>query len=909
VGRQAELAQVDAFVAAVPEGLRTLAVVGPAGIGKTTVWLEGVRRARKRDFRVLSVRASGAEAQLSFAALTDLLAPVEEEVFSALASPQRRALDVALLRADADHGRADGRVVSTAVLSLLEELARSGPVVVAVDDAQWLDSATAETLAFAARRLEGLPVGVLVSVRAEGARGETFERAVPSELREEVALGPLSVAALHDVLKQELGIVFPRPVLVRIVGECEGNPFYALEIARELQRTGVPGTQEPLPIPQEIRMLTGSRLGRLPRRTQDELLVASSLSRPTATFVDVEALAPAEEAGIVHVGTDGRIRFSHPLFASAVYDSAPAGVKRRLHRDLAERMDDPEERARHLALVAGGPDEAVAKALDEAARHAAERGASAAAAELARRALDLTASVGNEVGVGRRLVAARHLLDAGDSEEAVRLLAAVEPGSIEGDLRARLLYEQGKISWYERDFERGYGLLLDALEHARDPVLRAAIHVQAAWVVQERDPLAAIPHADEVLTLVDPDTSPGRYSQALLHGAYLRLVAGQGVDLDVYERGCRLQQRNADWDQGSPVPGMLPLLLDDFERSRRFYGPGLVRSRDEGDEMSAQGTLLRLVEIECWTGNWAAADAFADEGMRLADRISSRAYLQSALFGRGYVDAHLGRVDEAREAGERILDLYPETDAQARVLGHWILGFLALSLDDPACAVEQLDQAYAGRALSNQREPARFRFDGDHIEALIRVGELDRAEELIGELDERARTLPRPWTLAIAARCRALLLSARGDLDGALTAMHDALDHHSRLQMPFERARTMLELGRLLRRRKERREARVALQEALAVFEELGAPLWADRTRAELERVPVRRAPSDLSPTEETIASLAATGLTNRAIAERIYLSPKTIEGNLARAYRKLGIRSRAELGRAMAERERVTET
>src|SRR5581483_8408852 len=176
-------------------------------------------------------------------------------------------------------------------------------------------------------------------------------------------------------------------------------------------------------------------------------------------------------------------------------------------------------------------------------------------------------------------------------------------------------------------------------------------------------------------------------------------------------------------------------------------------------------------------------------------------------------------------------------------------------------------------------------------------------------LDERIRIVPRPWIQAVRCRSRALLLSARGDLDGAMAAMIEALEHHERLQMPFERARTLLELGRLLRRRKERREARAILEEALEAFERLGAPLWAELARAELARVPVRRAPSDLSPTEETIASLAATGLTNRAIAERIYLSPKTIEGNLARVYRKLGIRSRAELGRAMAERERAAET
>jgi DNA-binding CsgD family transcriptional regulator len=910
VGRRAELGRIGAFLDAATETLRSLAVAGPPGIGKTTVLREGVRQAEECGFRVLSARPTGAEARLSFAALGDLLAPLDEELFAVLPAPQRRAIDIALLRHDLLGGKADGRVVSTALLSLLRELARRGPILLAVDDAQWLDGATAETLAFAVRRLQELPLGILVSVRVEGVRPLTFERVVTEDRREEVVLGPLSVGALHDVVKRELGLTFPRPLLVRVVSECRGNPFYALEIARELARSGVPSPREPLPLPAQIRSLTRARLARFPRRTQEALLAAASLSRPTVSLVDVEALVPAEEAGIVHVGRDGEVRFAHPLFASAVYDAAPAGSRRRAHRRLAELVSDPEERARHLALVANRPDEAVAEALEEAAARAASRGASAAAAELAGRALELTVDPRGERGVRRAIDAARHLLDVGESAEAAALLAAVDQRSLEPDFRATLLYEQGKISWYERDFERGYGLLLEAAQHARDPELLAAVHVQAAWVAQEVDPLQAIPHTDAVLSLVDPETRPGRYSQALLHGAYLRLVSGQGADLEAYDRGCELQRRNSDWNEVSPVPGMFPLLVDDFERSREFYEPGLVRSREEGDEMSVQGTLLRLVEIHLWTGNWAAADELADEGMQLADRISSRAYLGSALYSRGYVDAHLGRVDEARAEAERILALFPEPVEQvARAVAHWILGFLALSVDDPAAAAGQLDCAATAVSALNQREPARFRFDGDHVEALIRIGELDRAEGLIAALDERGRILPRPWTLAVAARSRALLLSARGDLDAAVAAMEDALRHHEGLAMPFERARTLLELGRLRRRRKERRNARSALVEALAVFEELGALLWTERARAELARVPVRRVSGDLTPTETTIASLAATGLTNRAIAERIYVSPKTVESNLARVYRKLGIRSRAELGRAMAERERLVGT
>jgi DNA-binding CsgD family transcriptional regulator len=902
VGRESEIAHVDRFLRGADA--RALAITGPAGIGKTTVWSEGVRLAAEQGSVVLTARPSGAETEFSYVGLGDLLASVDRSHLDALATPQRHAVEVALLRSQVDGPPLDARAVSTGVLSLLRELARAGPLVVAVDDAQWLDAATAEALAFCARRLEELPVRMLVSVRVEADRPDTFERAVPAALRDEVVLGPLSVATLHDIVARELGVALPRPVLVRIATACEGNPFYALELARELVRTGVPALGDRLPVPQEIRALARSRIGRLPRETQDALLAATCLSRPTAALVDVEALAPAEEAGIVQVDARGGIRFSHPLLASAVYESAPAGERRRMHRLLSEQVDDPEERARHLSLVTDRRDEAVAAVVAEAALHARSRGASLAAAELGLRAFELTPDRDSETGVRRALAAAQHLLDTGAAAEAGTLLARVDLEHLPGDLRAELLLAIGRNSWYEQDRERGYTVLLEALDHAHSPALAAAIHVEAAWVVQDVDPLVAIGHTDAVLELVDPDDHPGMYSRALLHGAYLRLVSGQGADYDAYERGVAIQQRTADWQDRSPVWGMWPLLLDDFDTARSLYEPGVAHSRAAGDEHSVQGTLVRLVEIELWTGDWARADELAREGAALAERMESQAYLGSALFASGLVDAHLGRVDEARAAGERIVELFPTGEPQ-RPLGHWVLGFLALSLEDPAGAEKELTQAAAAVAALGLREPARFRFDGDLVEAVIALGDLDRAASLIDDLERRGRILPRPWTLATAARCRGLLQSALGDLDAARASTEEALDHHARLQMPFERARTLLVFGQLLRRRKERREARAAISEALAALEELGAQLWADRARAELARVPARRAPSELTATEQAIASLAATGLTNRAIAERIYVSPKTVESNLARVYRKLGIGSRAELGRAMAERER----
>jgi DNA-binding CsgD family transcriptional regulator len=898
VGRDGELARVEEFLVAATIGLRALAIVGPAGIGKTEVWAEGMRRAREEGTLVLSARPSESERGLSFTGLSDLLDGVDVAGAESLTAAQGRALDVALLRADAGETAVDGRAVATGLLGVLRALARDRPLVIAVDDAQWLDAASAEALAFSARRLEELAVGILVSVRVDGGRPGTFERSVPAALRSDLTLGPLRVAALHLILRRHLGVVFPRPVLVRVVTACDGNPFYALEIARELAHRGVPADGR-LPIPQELQTLVHARLARLPARTREALLVASCLSRPTAALVDLEALAPAEEAGVVQVDAEGRIRFSHPLIASAVYDAAPAGKKRRLHRELAQRIDDPEERARHLSLVTDEPDEAVAAALDRAVAHAAARGASAAAAELARRALELSVDRRSETGTRRALTLAHHLLDAGDTPGATALLDATDGPWLDGDPRAEVLQVLGQILWYEHEFDRAYAKLVDALEHAVNPELAARIHVEAAWIAHEGHPLPGIEHTDAALAILDADRNPGLYSRALLFGAYLRLVSGQGADDAAYERGAELQRQNVEWDDTSPVWGMWPLLKDEFATSRSLYEWGLGRSRAEGDETSVQGSLVRLTEIACWTGNWEDADRYAAEGAELAERLGTTAFLGSALYARGLIDAHLGRVDEARAAGTRVVELFADRDQQ-RALGHWVLGFLELSFGRPDQAAAQYSRAAAIVDRLGQQDPARFRFHPDQIEAAILQGDLDSAEALLDALDARARSFPRPWILATGARCRALLLAARGDLTGAEAAARLALEHHERLEMPFEHARTLLVEGVLLRRLKRKRLARASLEEAHAIFVQLGASLWTQRAQEELRRVVVRRAPEELTATELRIARLAADGLTNRAIADQAFVSVKTVETNLKRAYGKLGISSRAQLARAL---------
>ncbi|GEM_PF-108461 len=904
-GREAETAEIEAMLGDVTRGLTALTLTGAPGIGKTTLWREGLRRAAGRGYRVLAARPSQAERALSFAGLADLLEQLPAGAIESLAPVQRRAIEVALLRAEAGPGP-PGRAAHAAMLSLVRQLAGVGPVLIAVDDAQWLDDATAEILAFALRRLERLPVGVLSTVRVEDGRPETFDSVVPAGQRRDLMIGPLGVAALHVIVRQRLRRPLPRPVLVRVVTSCGGNPFYALEIARELERTGIPPPGEPLPVPGELQGLLRSRMARLPRRTRDALLEAACQSQPTAATVDLEAIAPGEETGIVFLERTGRLRFSHPLLAAAVREAAPMARRRAVHRRLAALAADAEERARHLAAAATGPDDAVAAALDAAVDQAARRGALAAARELARRAVELTADPSGSLATWRAIRFAEHcVLGGGDPAEARAVLQARLPGCPPGDLRAELRL---KIAWAMREEGRateGYRDLCEAFTETTDPRLTARLHLQAIWMA-EADPVHGMRHCDAALALLDEAADPGTFSSLLMHRAYLRLISGGGADDEAIERGRRIEERAVrdGLTDRSPVPVIWPLLKDDLARAAKVHAEHLEWARQAGQQPLEQSMASFLSQIELLRGDWEAAARWAATLADMVEQSGSQFYWFNHLIARGMVDAHAGRHDLAAAAGAQALSIAAAAGDEPREAdARQLLGFVALSANDPGGAARHL--VAADRILTGlgQVEPAQYRFHPDLIEALIGIGELDAAAGHVRRLGDRARVLPRPWTLATGMRCRGLLLAARGDIPGAVAAMRESLKHHEDLQMPFERGRTLLAYGQVLRRGNERRRARSALDEALAIFTRLGAPAWADRARGDLRRIPVRRSAAGLTGTEEQIARLAAAGLTNRQIAERAFVSPKTVEAILTRAYAKLGVRSRVQLAQVMARR------
>ncbi|HET9435790.1 MAG TPA: AAA family ATPase, partial [Candidatus Limnocylindrales bacterium] len=368
VGRGAELEAGDAFLDRAARGPAVLVVEGEAGIGKTTVWSELVRRAEGRGFVVLAARPALAESSLSLSGIGDLLEPVGSDGFQALPEPQRQALDAALLRAEPAGRPLEGRVLGTAIRNLLERLAVTRPVVVAIDDVQWLDAASATALGFALRRIKDSPVSLLAARRSREAIPPALVDG-RSTTPEVLAIGPLSVGALHHVMKQRLSRTPSRPTLIRVHQASGGNPFFALEIVRLLAEVGEPAAGEPLPVPNDVRELLRRRVRRLPAATREVLLVAATLGVARVSVIaaalgrDIDADLETAEREAMTRTTDGLVDFLHPLLGAAIYREATPGQRREIHGRLAAIMAGTEEGARHGALASPGPDEAVAAPL------------------------------------------------------------------------------------------------------------------------------------------------------------------------------------------------------------------------------------------------------------------------------------------------------------------------------------------------------------------------------------------------------------------------------------------------------------------------------------------------------------------------------------------------------------------
>lgn len=929
VGREMELTAIDRFLDGLLRGSATLLIEGTAGIGKTTILQTAARHADEHGARILSSRPGPSETRLTYAGLLDLLDSVEDDVFATLPLPQRRALDAALLRGDAEGRSADQRSIATGFLSVLRTLSISTPVILVIDDIQWLDGPSRHVVEFVMRRLENERIGLIAAARidAETSSRAPFGTSLSTERVRHVRLGPLTVAALHDIIRVELGQTFARPMLVRIERTSEGNPFFALELARAILESGESSSGSArLPVPDDLRELLTRRIGRLPVATQRALLMAAALSQPSIDVLDARAILRAKTAGIVNVDERGRVTFTHPLLASAVYGAARADRRREVHRDLAARVTNAEERARHLALATDGPNEEVAAALMEAARSARGRGAPDAAIELVELACDLTPPEDRETFLARRFELGRNLASAGDPHRAMSVLRALAAQAPPGPVRARALLLLGFLSEWADGSVIATGICEEALVAAGDDIeLRAEIHAAASRIC-DHDAERKRSHARAALELTERGTAGSRLrAYALLAFAEAEFKAGQGILHDVFEEASRLElaEEKADPVRAAGRSHTVHLYSDVRPSDRllgilRVYadelGPARVVLEKErravteyGDDAQLARTLGRLATVELRAGNWDLADRHVRDMSKVAERTGEGVVSHRRLTLEAELAALRGELATARKAASDALAIaesngWPWEKAQALAT----LGFVDLTEGDANSAREHLDRVDESYRAMGFGEPGLFRHQADHVEALVASGDVGHAVEALDRFEEQARVTARAGAVAVAARCRGLLCSAAGDLDAALRALETALAAHETDGVPFEFARTLLVKGQIHRRRKEKVLAREALARSVQMFDQLGSMSWAERARAELDRVGSRRSDRhELTVTEERIASLAASGLTNREIAERAFLSPKTVESNLVRIYGKLGIHSRAELGRTMAQRER----
>jgi len=913
IGREEELAAIETSLAAAEQGPKALVLSGEPGIGKTILWEAGVAEARERFGAVLTCRGVEAEASLSFAALSELLAPVFDEVAPSLLPPRRRALEIALLRIEPGDVAPDAHAIGLAVLDLLSTLADRSPVLVALDDLQWLDPASAAILQIALRRLREEPVGVLVTVRTGPDVTMPFdvERSFAELRLEQLGIGPLTLGAVHSLLQERLGLDLTRPELARVQEATAGNPFFALELGRELVRTGTrPAPGQPLRVPESLRELLGGRLARLPGETLDVLLQVAALARPTVELVAatygeqervLEALETAAQEAVVEL--DGStVRFTHPLLASICYEQAPLWKRRAVHRALAGAVADVEERARHLALAAEGPDAAIASELDSAAEHAAARGATGGAAELWELAAQLTPD--DPVLMRRRRLRAAELHRlAGDFDRAFDLyedlLAEVPSGVERSDVLFGLALTQradtpALNAFYEQAQAEAAG---DDVRLARILAWRMGIHLYLA------DARAALVDARAALEKAERAGDSYLLAVTIARAGHAEAYADE-ITPGLLERGVEIEEREGlvlETDE-SPRYSFARLLarLGEVDEARAVFEELEARALERGDEGSRVMALWPWSMLEWLAGRWQRALALATAAYELTDQTQhprGRAWVGRA---KALIEADLGLVDEARASAAEALAFCEETAKEYfAIVARGVLGRLELELGNLEPAGDYLREL-PGRLLEGGFNDPSLPVWADAIETLIGLGELERAQDYLEPYELHAGRLGSPPARAGAARCRGLLAAAEGDLEGAFEAFESSLEDAD--PFPLDRARTLLCLGVVRRRAQQKRFAREALEQALAIFEELGARLWADKARAELKRISGRAPASDeLTETERRVAELAAQGRTNKEIAAELFMGVSTVEAHLSRVYRKLGIRSRTELGARLA--------
>ncbi len=916
-GRDAERARLAALVASARAGrAAVLAVLGDPGVGKSALLgdlVASVEAQQERAaIRVLMTTGVASEAPLPFAALHRLLRPVLD--WDRLPPPQARALRVVFGHEEGGGAAVEPFLLGVTTLSVLTEAAHDRPVLCVVDDAHWLDPASANALLFTARQLQADHVAMVFAGRGDDAGAGGFR---PDSLPV-LQLAGLDATAARHLLAQRGDQVPSDEVADRILAETGGNPLALLELPTELRADQLSGT-EPLPsrlaLTARVERAFLDRTRRASPDVQALLLVAAADDTGRAAVVEQAATSfgmdpaawnEAERSGLLTV-VDDHVTVRHPLVRSAVYQSATSLERRRAHAALALAMgDDPDRQTWHRAQATAGPDPAVADALNAVAERAERRGAYKAAAESYDRAAALTTTDSDRAT--RLLAAGRNAWSAGDAARARTLCVSARALADDRVLRADIDRLRGRIEFNVGSATDAHRILTRAAEQVanHDPV-RALEMAVAAGVAQCHGIDSEARLADGA---VDVDVSP---SDTPRTRCLKQLLVSLRDDL-AGNRGTALTQLHTALETALSAPdgrGDLDLLgnlgnaalhLGDDDAHRRFYALMLSTARDNADGMTVLYALQRLSFGQYTGGQWAALRTSCEEAVTLGIGIGQRPSTAGPQAWLTVLAALQGRpdYDERLAALEELLDAQPPVGVLAQPvedLTRWAKGIRALLGGAPADALHQLRQI---------RQPVLVAMSAqDRIDAGIHGGDCDRAGSWIEDLAAFAADTGLAWAHATTAFGRALV-SDHDDDDAPRIAelFETSLHHHASADRPYDRARVQLAYGEFLRRRQRRVDARGPLRAALSTFEDLHAEPFADRARQELRasgETARKRDPStvlNLTPMERKVAELVGQGLSNKDVASRCWVSPRTVAFHLRNVFTKLGISSRGELAR-----------
>jgi DNA-binding CsgD family transcriptional regulator len=901
-GRAAEQGAIDALLAGAREGVSgALVIRGEPGIGKTA--LLHYAAARADGMRVLHGTGVESEVELPFAGLHLLLRP-GLDLLRSLPGPQNRALSGAFGLATGEPG--DRFLVGLGALTLLSELAEQAPLLCLIDDAQWLDRASAEALGFVARRLDREGIVILFAAR-------DYPQAFASEGIPHMQLQGLDAMSAAALL-QASEVTLPPDLQDQLIAETQGNPLALLELPPILAAAQHGSSLRLGPVPLTNRVLSAfsHQVRLLPPPAQTLLLAAAAedtgdlamlLRAGTRLGVNAADLQPAETSGLVSV-TAGTLVFRHPLIRAAVYHGASLSQRIAAHHALAAAYDghrDTDRRAWHQAAAATGPDEQVAAELELTAGRAAGRSGYAAAAAAYERAAQLSEDA---AAAARRLAhACEAALRSGNLDAALVLAERAGRDTADREIQARLAQVRASAHFGQGDMRTAHAVLTAGAASiaATDParafwMLSDALY--ALWLSPLDEDLIAASVA-QFDTLALPPDDPLIPLAQLARWATAVSLGGSAEDLGSLDQV--ITQAGAVGATADPLRRVAlagAAMLPGRDDAAALFAAALVAdSRARGTIVMLPAGLVMLAYAETVLGRHRSALISGTEGLQAARDIGQPPWINNACGALAYLAAIEGDEQRCRLYADEAL-LGPT--ARAGVAGTtWAQAALALLDLGHGRAQDALDRLETlARSPTRHHIPA-VRSAPDHIEAAARLGQAGRAAAPLALYARRAALMCQPWSDALLARCQALCAS------GSEAERHyiRALALHNRDSRPFDHARTQLVYGEWLRRARRRNEARVHLRAALETFQALGSLPWAAQASAALRAsgaaAPWTAAPdifAGLTPQELQIVELAARGMTNRDIAAQLFLSPRTVAYHLYKAYPKLGITSRTEL-------------